>query len=82
MRVIVYGVRDGEMYGISKILSIKPMSVHHKVAPAALGNDNSMRINGGFKYFEMNAWLNTVFNDFGASGGSGEVLQPLFRSSP
>lgn len=51
MRVIVYGMKDGDKYAITKVLDIKPMSLHHKIGKSSLGQHNGLTISGPFKYF-------------------------------
>ena len=68
MRVLVYGIKDGEMFGVNKVLDLKPMSLHHKVGASALDHHNKLSISGGFKYFEINMWLNSIFIEFGGTG--------------
>ena len=49
------------------------MSLHHKVGEPKASPMNLLKISGDFKYFEMNIWLNNIFNGFGSSV-DGEVI--------
>lgn len=48
------------------------MIYHHKIPGVNLENSNLLQIGGPFKYFEMNLWLNMIFNNFGSPNEANE----------
>lgn len=68
---------EGKLIANKQSIDLKMLSLHQKVASKLLDASsnqltikdlkaNVLRITGEFKYFLMNAWLNTIFNDFGS----------------
>lgn len=64
---MVYGDRNGKTYGVTRILDSKIFSLHHKIETTELPESNTLFIQGQIKYFELNMYLNMIFNDFGPS---------------
>lgn len=43
---MVYVSKDGKVYGVTRVLDIKPLLYHHKIANTSISPSNQLKIYG------------------------------------